>query len=225
MLYITGGKDHSTVDRFVGDLKRHGGCPARITLATCDMSLAFKKGMGERMPLARRVIDKFHVIKHANDALDKMRKAEAKSNPLLKRTKYLWLKNEANLTDRQRDKMGTLSGKRLKTGRAYSMRVALQDIYAESATRAEAATALKKLCSWMMRSRLQPMKELAATLRNNMAEILNYFDNRVTNAVLEGINSVVQNIKRRARGFRNDEYFKAMIYLNCSGLDLSVAPN
>lgn len=224
VLYVTEGKDHTTVGRFVDDLKGHGGCPARITLATCDMSLGFKKGMSEQMPLAKRVIDKFHVIKHANEAVDKVRKAEAKTNPLLKKTKYLWLTNEDRLSDKQKAKKDALSRQRLKTGRAYEMRVALQDIYAESTTRKEAEAALKKLCSWMMRSRLEPMKDLARMLCNNMAEILNYFDYRVTNAILEGINSVVQNIKRRARGYRNNEYFKAMIYLNCSGLDLSVVP-
>jgi hypothetical protein len=68
-------------------------------------------------------------------------------------------------------------------------------------------------------------EELHITLRENMAEILNYFDNRLTNAVMEGINSIVQTVKRRARGFRSPEYFKTMIYyLCCSGLDLSVPP-
>ena len=225
VMFVTEGKDHSTVVRFVDDLKAHGGCPARVRLATCDMSPAFKKGMREKIPSAKRVIDKFHVVKHANDAVDKVRKAEAKDNPLLKSTKYLWLKNDTNLTDRQRAKKETLTRQRLKTGRAYEMRVTLQDIYAESITRSDAEAALKRLCSWMMRSRLEPMKDLAGTLRNNMDEILNYFENRVTNAILEGINSVVQNVKRRARGYRNNEYFKAMIYLNCSGLDLSVVPS
>jgi transposase len=224
VLYVTEGKDHTTVDRFACDFFLHGGCNQKVKAVTCDMSPAFKKGVAEDFPNARRVIDKFHVIKHANEAVDKVRKEEARSEPLLKKTKYLWLKNDVNLTDAQRAKKEGLGHKRLKTARAYAMRVTLQDIYAFASTRVEAAAALGKLCSWMARSRLVPMKKLAGMLKDNEAEILNYFDNRVTNAIMEGTNSIVQNIKRRARGFRNNEYFKAMIYLNCSGLDLTIAP-
>ena len=57
-------------------------------------------------------------------------------------------------------------------------------------------------------------------LREHWNEILNYFDNKYTNAILEGINSIIQNIKRRARGFRNEEYFETMIYLVCGEIDI-----
>ena len=100
------------------------------------------------------------------------------------------------------------------------MRVTLQDIYEQCLTREEAEPRLKKLCSWLIRSRLQPMKDLCGMIRDHWDEIVNYFEFRLTNAILEGINSIIQNIKRRARGFRNNEYFKTMIYLNCSKLDI-----
>ena len=95
------------------------------------------------------------------------------------------------------------------------MRVTLQDIYEYSLSRSKAEGRMKRLCSWMIRSRLEPMKELANLIRNHWIEILNYFDHGYTNAILEGMNSIIQNIKRHARGFRNDEYFKTMIYLVC----------
>ena len=162
------------------------------------------------------------MIKHINDAVDTVRKEESKTNAELKRTKYIWLKNDDNLTDAQREWKSLLmkSSKHLKTGRAYSMRVELQDIYEECTTRDEAENRLKKLCSWMMHSRLEPMKKACGMLRDHWNEILNYFDFRYTNAILEGCNSIIQNIKRRARGFRNTEYFKTMIYLVCGGLDI-----
>ena len=95
----------------------------------------------------------------------------------------------------------------------------LQDIYETSQMRSEAEARLKKLCSWMMRSRLPQMKGLCGTIRDHWSEILNYFDDQYTNAILEGMNSVIQNVKRRARGFRNAEYYKTMIYLVCGKLD------
>ena len=142
-------------------------------------------------------------------------------NALLKRTKYLWLRNESNLTGLQLETKRSLQRRRLETGRACQMRETLQDIYDTSADRAEAETALKRLCSWMTRSRLEPMKEFARQIRRHWRDILAYFDHPYTNAILEGLNSVIQNVKTRARGFKNMGYFSTMIYLTCGKLDLS----
>lgn len=71
-----------------------------------------------------------------------------------------------------------------------------------------------------MHSRISEMKPFAKLVRNHFDEILNYFDYHYTNAILEGMNSIIQNIKRRARGFRNTEFFKTMIYLVCGKLPL-----
>ena len=109
-----------------------------------------------------------------------------------------------------------------KTARACAMRIELQEIYEQSVHRDEAEQRLKKLCSWMMHARLEPMKKFCGTIRNHWNEILYYFEHPYTNAILEGMNSIIQNIKRRARGFRNDEYFKTMIYLGCGKLNLNI---
>jgi len=213
VLFVTDGKDASTIDAFAKDFEAHKGDPDKIKIITCDMSLGFEKGIKTHFSNAETIIDKFHVIKHANEAVDKVRKEEVKTNDLLKKTKYLWLKNEYNLTEKQLEKKKSLSTKHLKTARAYAQKVELQDIYETCNDRATAELRLKKLCSWLMHSRLEPMKKFCETLKNHWDKILNYFDHRYTNAVLEGTNSVIQNIKTRARGFRNDEYLKALIYL------------
>ena len=169
VIFVTDGKDSTTVRRFAADFEAHRGNTERVDLITCDMSLGFRKGIQESFENSRTIIDKFHVIKHANEAVDKVRKMEAKENVLLKNSKYLWLKNDANLTKKQREK-----------------------------------------------------KEPLRTIRNHWDEILHYFEHPYTNAILEGVNSIIQNIKRRARGFRNDEYFKTMIYLGCGKLNLNI---
>ena len=160
------------------------------------------------------------MIKHANEAVDKAGKTEGRSNPLLKRTKYLWLRNEESLTELQVETKRNLTRQRLKTGRACRMREVLQDIYTDSRTPSEAWVRLHRLCSWMMHSRLEPMKDFARMIRRHFAEIVAYFEHPYTNAVLEGADSVIQNVKRRARGFRNMDYFATMIYLTCGRLDL-----
>ncbi|MFR3196359.1 MAG: ISL3 family transposase [Bifidobacterium longum] len=210
---VTPGKDPATVERFARDFMGHNGVPEYVRLVSCDMSLGFRKGIRECLPNVRRIVDKFHVARHANEAVDKAGKTEGRSNPLLKRTKYLWLRNEESLAELQVETKRNLTRQRLKTGRACRMRETLQDIYDTSADRAEAETALKRLCSWMTRSRLEPMKEFARQIRRHWRDILAYFDHPYTNAILEGLNSVIQNVKRRARGFRNMDYFATMIYL------------
>ena len=89
----------------------------------------WRKGINDNFKNSTTIIDKFHVIKHVNDAVDATRKAEVKTNSELSRTKYIWLKNDENLSDRQRAQKESLCKKHLKTARAYSMRVELQDIY------------------------------------------------------------------------------------------------
>ena len=160
------------------------------------------------------------MARHANEAVDKAGKTEGRSNPLLKRTKYLWLRNEESLTELQVETKRNLTRQRLKTGRACRMREVLQDIYTDSRTPSEAWVRLHRLCSWMMHSRLEPMKDFARMIRRHFAEIVAYFEHPYTNAVLEGADSVIQNVKRRARGFRNMDYFATMIYLTCGRLDL-----
>ena len=198
----------------------HNGVPEYVRPAACDMSPGFRKGIREHLPHARRIVDKFHVARHANEAVDKAGKTEGRSNPPLKRTKYLWLRNEESLTELQVETKRNLTRQRLKTGRACRMREVLQDIHTDSRTPSEAWVRLHRLCSWMMHSRLEPMKDLARMIRRHFAEIVAYFEHPYTNAVLEGADSVIQNVKRRARGFRNMDYFATMIYLACGKLDL-----
>ena len=100
------------------------------------------------------------------------------------------------------------------------MTEAMRDVY-EAPDRESAAGALDRVVSWMMHSNVPEMKQVARTVRENREGILNYFGSRLTNAFLEGANSLIQSIKRAARGFRNVEYFTAMIFLRLGGLSFS----
>ena len=173
------------------------------------------------MPNAAKIIDKFHVIKHANEAVDKVRKAEARENPLLKRTKYLWPGNESNLTDPQPEVRRDPAKRRSKTAKACGMRERLQDIHADSANRTKAEAGSKALRSWMMHSRPKPMKALAGQFRRHWQDILAYFGHRCANAILEGRSGIIQHVKTRSRGFRNMDCSGTMIYLTCGRLGLN----
>ena len=107
------GKDSATVERFTRDFMDHNGVPEYVRPAACDMSPGFRKGIREHLPHARRIVDKFHVARHANEAVDKAGKTEGRSNPPLKRTKYLWLRNEESLTELQLETKRNLTRQRL----------------------------------------------------------------------------------------------------------------
>ena len=97
------------------------------------------------------------------------------------------------------------------------MTEAMRDVYS-CATAEEAGAELDRLLSWMMHSNVPEMKRVARTVRENREGILSYFGSRLTNAYLEGANSLIQSIKRASRGFRNVEYFTTMIFLRLGGL-------
>lgn len=101
------------------------------------------------------------------------------------------------------------------------MRECLQDIHADSADSTEAEAGFKALCSWMVHSRLEPVKALAGQFRRHWQDILAHFGHRRANAILEGLNSIIQHVKTRSRGFRNMDHSGTMIYLTCGKLDLN----
>lgn len=184
---------------------------------TTDMALGFRAGILEHFSNAAQIIDKFHIIKHANKALDDVRKAESKKQPALKGSKYVWLKNFDSLSKAQIRKYCLMhaTGMHLVTARAYRMKLAAQNIYERALTYEEAKEGFEKLISWIMHSTIPRMKSFAKMLKSHLPEILNYWRFKYTNAILEGLNSIIQNVKRRARGFRNDRYFSTLIFLTC----------
>lgn len=220
VVFVTDGKDSVTVARFVKDLLEQNGNPEPIRFVTCNMSLGVKKGIIENFSNAQTVIDKFHVIKLANEAVDMVRKLEAKENPVLKKTKYLWLKNFESLSLSQQVMIDDFRKLNLKTAKAYHMQLVLQEIYRRTNTVEEAKAAFEEYCSWLTDSCLEPMVNFVQTLKKHLADIINYWVWRFTSALLEGLNNVIQTAKRRARGGRNNEYFQAIIYLVAGKLDL-----
>lgn len=218
VLFATEGKNANTIKAFSEELPNHGANAEQVKEITMDMSPAFISGAAEYLPDASVTFDKFHVIKALNAALDAVRRAEQKKNPLLKRTRYVWLKNPGNLTAGEKKRLETLRFENTRTAKVYQMKLTFQDIYRNIREVPAAETALKKWLAWAVRSRLEPVKAFAKMVKSHFSGILRYFESRLTSGFMEGINSRVQEIKRRARGFRNIGNFIAMIYLESAGL-------
>ena len=218
VLFATEGKDAATVAAFAEDLAAHGGNPAAVEEVCIDMSPAFIKGVAESLPAAAVTFDKFHAVKIINDAVDQVRRAEQKQQDVLRGTRYLWLRNPDTLSERQRSTLKALPTRHLKTARAYQIRLAFQDLYEQPSD--EAASYLKTWYFWATHSRLEPIIEAAHTVKRHWDDILRWFDSKIANGLIEGINSLVQAAKAKARGYRSIRNLKAMIYLVAGKLDL-----
>ena len=212
-IFATEGKDSATVELFKDDLSKHHGDPEAIVDVSCDMSPAFIKGVEENLINAAITFDKFHVLKGLNEAVDEVRRQEQKDHPELKNSRYIFLKNPENLTDKQANRLEDIKLKNLnlKTIRAYQIRLNFQELWLQPPDKAEAF--LKKWYFWATHSRLEPVKEAAYTIKRHWDGVLNWFESRINNGILEGFNSLVQAAKARARGYRTTEYLITMIYL------------
>lgn len=220
VLFATEGKDAATVAAFAKHLTAHGADPEAVTEVCIDMSPAFIAGTAASLPNAQITFDKFHLVKLINDAVDEVRRGEQKSRLELKKSRYLWLKNPHNLSDRQRAQLDSLSGANLKTGRAYRMRLAFQDLYTQPAGAAEAY--LKKWSWWATHSRMPPMIEAARMVKRHWDGVLRWFQTKIANGIMEAINSLVQAAKAKARGYRSTRNLKAIIYLIAGKLELAL---
>lgn len=213
VLFATEGKDSSTVERFKQDLTGHCACAENIDQMCCDMSPAFIKGVREQFPDAKLTFDKFHIMKVINEAVDEVRRQEQKDRPELAKSRYIWLKNPDNLKQSQINTLEKLTVRKLnlKTSRAYHIRLNFQELFNQPPETAE--TFLKKWYFWATHSRLEPMKEAAYTIKRHWDGVLQWFKSQINNGILEGINSLIQAAKAKARGYRTTKNLIAMIYL------------
>jgi transposase len=221
VLFATEGKDAAAVAAFATDFVAHGGDPKAIREVCIDMSPAFISGVGDNLPNAAITFDKFHAVKIINEAVDEVRRSEQRKNAELRGTRYIWLRNPQNLSERQKTTLDSLPMQHLKTARAYQIRLAFQDLYDQLTT--EAATAhLKKWYFWATHCRLKPMVKAAHTVKRHWDGILRWFDSKIANGLIEGINSLVQAAKAKARGYRATRNLKVMIYLIAGKLDMQL---
>ena len=216
------GRSEETVIDFSYKLEEKGGSCENILFACSDMSKAYRSGIQFCFPKAKHTIDKFHVKKLLIDAMDEVRRSEQNEQ----KGKHLHLGRrvlmipEAKQNERQRERVSEISKQYPKTGRAYRMVQAIDVVYS-SRNIEEAEENLTKLYRWMRKSRLAPMKRAALTLKKYQAEILNIFVSKLTNAISEGINSMIQAAKRKARGYHTFEGYSTMIYLIAGKLQLA----
>ena len=224
VLHVADDRNSESLDTFWQGLNKEQ--KANIRSVNMDMWPAFIKSVRAHVPDADNKIafDKFHVAKHLNEAVDKVRKQENKQllsagDKRLKGTKYDWLRN-ANITDgRSRRDFNQLARSTLKTSRAWAIKELAMTLW-HYGCRGWAIAGWKKWLSWASRSRLKPVQAAAKTTKKYLWGIINAILLKESNGRAESMNSQIQRVKRRACGFRNKERFKTAIYFHLGGLDL-----
>lgn len=222
VVFVTQGREAQTIGRLAQDLEAHRGSAQKINSVSVDMSPAFIKGIEQHLPNARITFDKFHVIAHASTAVDKMRRVEQKSDPDLKGLRWTLLKDRDKLKPEQRADLDTLIAQvaTKRTARAWLYREQLREILNRKQIQV-VSSMLGQWCTNVMRSKVEPMKEVARMIRNHFDGIVAWTQTRQTNGFLEALNGLFQAAKRKARGYTRFETMRTVIFLIAGKLDFS----
>jgi len=196
----------------------------QIEAVAIDMWPAFTNSVETNAEQADIVHDRFHISKHLNEAVDKVRRHEHKAlkqagDERLTGSKQLWLFNPENLSDDRWIEFETLKDQELKTSRAWAIKEQFRWFW-EYRYAGNARKFFNRWYNWATHSRLPPIIAVAKMLKRHLDNILTYFVHGITNAISEGFNSRIQSIKSQARGFRAFVNYRTRILFYCGKLNL-----
>ena len=211
VVYVTPGKDAQTLANLKDYLESKNCKNEQIKNICMDMSPAFIAGKLENFPNAEITFDKFHIMKIINEAMDSVRKYERKQHIELKGYKYLFLRNKNKLTKSEMDTKSYFLNLYEDLGDAYRLKELFNDLW-EFSSVDEAGGYLAYWCDLVEESKIQPFIGVVHTIKSHWSGVVNFFQSRLNNGILEGINAKIQLAKKRARGFRNIDNFINMIY-------------
>ncbi len=209
-----------TEESFRGFFKTFGETRAKaLQFVASDMWRPYLKVIAEFAKHAIHVLDRFHIKAKLNKAVDEVRASEARRlvregyQPILKHTRWCFLKRKENLTNTQGQKLADVLRYNLRSVRAYLLKEALEGFWHYTTAR-WAGWFLDKWCTRALRSRLEPMKKIARTLRGHRTLILNWFraKKEISCSAVEGMNTNAKLAIRKARGFRTYEVLETALY-------------
>lgn len=225
VLWVGDHRRRSTLDEFWAGWTVEAR--ARVEEVVMDMWQPYIQSTIAAIPngSGKIVIDRFHVAQHLNRAVDLTRRAEhrvlhSEGDERLKKTRYIWIKGPAKRRLSEELRIDRLRRSGLKVGRAWALKEAAGRLWAYR-SRTWAMKYFRRWYNWAIRSRLPEMVRSAQMMKRHLPWILNYLRFRHTNAMTEGLNSKIQEIKYRARGYRNRDNFRRAILFHCGGLDMN----
>jgi len=223
VIWAAKGKGKATIDDFFNNhlsqyQKEH------ITTASCDMSEGYINAINEHCSNVTLVLDKFHIVKALNDALDCVRKEEWQvlskdERKALKGMRWLLYKHSSNRTKKETRLINQLKKSNRRIHRAWVLKDEFE-LFWQYNSPASARKFLKRWMTTALKSRIQSMKKFVNTIRKHIENIIAYIGNAITNAKAEGINRIIKQVKDRSSGFKVLDNFINMIYLTVGDMDI-----
>lgn len=201
---------------------------ALLKFVCSDMWKPYLKAISVYANNALNILDRFHISQKLNKGIDKVRAAETKllitkgKNVILKHSRWVLLKNPENLTKNQKVKLKDLLACNLKTIRAYLLKEDFKNFWGYKSV-VWAGKFLDAWCTQVMRSKLEPMKKVAKTIRSHKDLILNWFEakNKISLGAVEGLNNKAKVVTRKSYGFKTAEMIKMSLYHKLGKLPVS----
>ena len=192
-----------------------------IRVVNLDMWEPYTLAVKAKLPQARIVVDRFHVMKNLNHCLTMARReiqrnATAEVKQQLKGSRWVLVKNQKDLTEKQRAKLESLYQASPELKVCHQLKEQFRTIFETITDRDTARVALRRWMKQVEKQSLTALQSFLVTLKNWFELILNYFLERWTNAFAEGINNKIKLIKRRAFGFTNFDHFRLRILVECA---------
>lgn len=218
VIFATEGKGKQTIADLQQYLETKDVKANEITDISIDLSPSFISGAKASFPDAKITFDRFHVVKLLNKAMDTVRKLERKEYESLKGHKYTFLRNPENLTDKKTAELKIFVQIYPLLGEAYRLKESFNLLW-EMPDTERATKYFDTWCDYVTnQSEIPAFIKFARTAQTHKSGIINYAKTKISNGILEGLNCKIQLAKRRARGYRNIENFKNMIYFLCGKL-------
>ena len=223
VVWVGKGKGSAAINRFftkeLSDYQRK-----QIRWATCDMSRVYIAAVKEHCPNATLVLDRFHIVKALNEAVDAVRKEEwnkvsRTEGRVFKGLRWLLFAHSSNRTKSDSHLLHQLKTGNYRIYRAWVLKDEFEQFWNYTYL-GVARTFARRWMTTALKSRLQPLRAFVKMLRAHFEDIISYLDCHITNAIGEGINRIVKIVKNRASGFYNLESFADMIYLTVGDLDI-----
>ena len=224
VLWVGKGKERKTIDKFfneiLSDYQRK-----QIKWACCDMSATFIGAIKDHCPNAKLVLDRFHIVKGLNAAVDEVRKeqwrnATGAERSALKGLRWLLFKHPSNRTKDDKRILKTLRKGNRRIYRACVLKDEFDFFWNYQATWA-AKRFLKRWCTTALKSRLEPIRKFVRTIKKHSDNIITFVESDgLTNAISEGLNRIIGIVKNRASGFRSVQAFADLIYLTIGDVDI-----
>jgi transposase len=199
---------------------------AKVEAVAMDMWEPFIKSTLTHVPgaVTKIVHDPFHLVKHMNEAVNDVRKQEQArlaqtGDETLRGTRQLWLYGMENLPSSQAARFEEIKFLNLQTARAWGIKEVFRSFWC-CPTLPQARSYFDKWHGWASRSRLKPVMKVARMCKAHLTNILTFFEHRLTNGPIEGLNNKIQNLIKKAYGYRNKQRFITDIFFHLGGLDL-----